>query len=106
MKYVIDSNQRSTISGVISAEASEKYAGEYLQDPVTVTTDFVKFEHTDGLNLVSLDLEYTLPIIDFFQTKLRIELNAGAGVAMMIPRTDVRVFGYGLNNNFHLAAIQ
>jgi hypothetical protein len=103
MKYVIDSNQASTISGVVSADASEKYAGKYLNDPLLVTTDFVKFEHTDGLNLFSVDFEYTLSLIGFFKNKLRIELNSAVSAAFMIPRTDARVFGYGLNNNYHLA---
>jgi hypothetical protein len=99
----MDANQTVNISGYISPEASEAYAGDYLNKPTAVTPDFLSFEHTDGLNLLSLDLEYTLPMFSFFQNKLRVDLNGGVGGVWMIPRTDVRVFGYGLNNNYHLA---
>ncbi len=103
MKYVMDRNQTATVSGVVSSAASEKYAGEYLEAPTKITPDFLTFEHTDGLNLFSLEIEYTLPLFSFFDNKLRIDLNGGAGGIWMVPRTDVRVFGYGLNNEYHLA---
>ena len=103
MKYVMDANQKANISGVISPAASEKYAGSYLEAPITVTPDFLSYEHTDGLNLFSLDIEYTLPLFSFFQSKLVIGLNGGVGGIWMGPRTDVRVFGYGLNNDYHVA---
>ena len=103
MKYVMDANQTAKLSGVISPEASEKYAGSYLETRITVTPDFLSYEHTDGLNLFSLDIEYTLPLAKFFQNKLLIDLNTGIGGIWMGPRTDVRVFGYGLNNDYHVA---
>jgi hypothetical protein len=103
MKYVMDANQTAKFSGVISAAASEKYAGSYLETPVTITPDFLMYEHTDGLNLFSLDFEYTLPLFSFFQNKLLVDMNGGVGGIWMAPRTDVRVFGYGLNNDYHVA---
>ncbi|MEO5674906.1 MAG: hypothetical protein ABIQ74_09685 [Chitinophagales bacterium] len=103
MKYVIDRDQIAKVSGVVSPEASEQYAGEYFDAPTSITPDFLTYEHTDGLNLFSLDVEYTLKVVSFFQNKLLIDLNTGAGGIWMVPRTDVRVFGYGLNNIYHLA---
>ncbi len=101
MKYVVDDDQRVAVSGVVDASASSKYAGSYLFDTLALTADLLRFEHTDGLNLVSLDIAYLLPI----QTRNRLKLgwNSGLGGVWMATRTDSRVFGEGINNNFHVS---
>ncbi|MGB3073769.1 MAG: hypothetical protein WBB36_00530 [Chitinophagales bacterium] len=103
MKYVMDQNQTVLMSGEIDDIASADYAGSYHDSAMVLTQDFLKFEHTDGLNLLSLDVEYTLPLLNLFHDKMNMSLASGAGIAAMIPRTDVRVFGEGINNKFHLA---
>ena len=103
MKYVVDHDQQVLISGVVAAEASPRYAGTYLNDTVTLTRDFLTFEHTDGLNLASFEFEYLQPIKKFFRGNIGINANFGAGGVWMITRTDVRVFEDGINNDFHIA---
>ncbi len=103
LKYVMVNDQTVWMSGVISKEASPRYAGNYLQKPIRLTEDFLRFEHTDGLNLVNLDLEYHLPVLQLARPNLALHLLVGLGGIWVVPRTDVHVFGYGLNNKFHLA---
>ena len=103
LKYVVINDQTVLMSGVISADVSPLFAGSYLQRPIRLTDEFVRFEHTDGLNLVNLELEYHLPVVRLAHTHLALHLLTGLGGIWVVPRTDVHVFGYGLNNRFHLA---
>lgn len=103
MKYVVNNDQSVKMTGTVDTFASKKYAGNYTNTPVTLTEDFLRFEHTDGLNLLSLDAEYRLPLIHFWGSRLRLYAELGGGMGAVIPRTDSHVFGDGLNNNFHLS---
>jgi hypothetical protein len=102
LKYVMDRIQPAKISGVITEKASSDWAGAYLNTPVNITPDFLLFEHTDGLNLLSLDLEYSSKNL-WKHSRFPLFFNSGFGGIWVIPRSDVRVFGAGLNNRFHLA---
>lgn len=103
MKYVMQNNRMANVSGVITDAASDRFSGTYLQTPIYLDTSFLKFEHTDGLNIVTIDAEYTLPIWKHKQDKWRLEATMGTGGVWIVPRSDVRVMGKGLNNRFHMA---
>lgn len=103
LKYVVVNEQTVQMSGIVSEQASPQYAGTYLRRPVRLTEDFLRFEHTDGLNLANLDLEYHLRVLQWTRPHLALHLLAGLGGIWVVPRTDVHVFGHGLNNKFHLA---
>lgn len=103
MKYVMITNQPSYISGRIDSTASEKYAGNYERTPITVSPDLLRFEHTDGLNFAEFELEYSRTAWQVWHGKLILVLSGGIGGGVVIPRTDVRIFGDGLNNDFHIA---
>ena len=103
MKYVLENGQMGDVSGTISPEASTKYAGTYNHTPVLLASDFVRFEHTDGLNLVSIDAEYIQTVASVWHNRLRLSVQGGAGAGPVIPRTESYVFNDGLNNYFHLA---
>ena len=103
MKYVVNYDQTVNITGSIDSVASKKYAGNYTNQAVALTEDFLRYEHTDGLNLLSLDAEYVLPLTQMWKGRLRLVAQAGGGAGAVIPRTDSHVFGDGLNNHFHLS---
>ncbi len=103
MKYVLDEGQKVLISGVISEEFSAKYGGSYLKEEIALTEDFLKFEHTDGLNLLTLDFEYLQPIFITKNKKFQLDWNIGLGGIWVVTRTDIRVMGDGINNDFHVA---
>jgi hypothetical protein len=103
MKYVVVGDQLSSISGYISPEISSKYQGNYSRTPIKLSTDLLMFEHTDGLNFASIDLERTQTLWGSKNGKNSCNLMGGIGAGPVIPRTDVRLLGLGLNNKFHIA---
>lgn len=103
MKYVMDGDQTALVSGIIKPEASTKYQGSYLNYPMTMSADFLRFEHSDGFNMVSLDAEYTLPLFSFARKTLRLNALGGIGGIFIVAKTNVKVLGYGLDNRFHQA---
>lgn len=103
MKYVMQNGQTARVSGVITKGASEKYAGTYLNREMTIETDFLKFEHTDGLNIVTVDIEHYIPFYTSKQKRFKLEGTLGTGGIWVAPRSDLRVFDKGLNNDYHVA---
>jgi hypothetical protein len=103
MKYVVTKLQTVKISGTIGEKASAKYAGVYEQKEMVLNTDFLVFEHTDGLNLLSVDVEKLYPMKAFAKNRFRLNGQIGGGGGIVIPRTDARLFERGANNPFHLA---
>jgi hypothetical protein len=102
MKYVVDQDQMTTISGIVTPQASQTYQGTYLHDSIQLTNDILMFEHTNGFNLESIEFEYLFHITKFGK-HFSLKLNTGFGGIWIIPKTDVRVFGDGLDNDFHVA---
>ena len=102
MKYVVAQGQDVRITGTISADRSQAYAGTE-EHRITLTEDFLIYEHTDGLNLVSLDADHYDRLWNASSGKHALFLTEGAFISPVIPRSDVRLFGVGINNKFHLA---
>lgn len=102
MKYVMTQDQSVRITGTISSARSQQYAGSE-EHQVTLSEDFLIFEHTDGLNLVSADADHYDRLWDSPSGKHALFLTEGASLGPVIPRSDVRLFGEGINNRFHLA---
>lgn len=103
MKYVVTPNQEAIISGIITSNASTTYAGTYLNQSIYLDKDLLEFEHTDGFNLVTLDLEYLQPVKSFKNTKISTFWNFGIGGIWVATKTDVKVLQDGLDNDFHIA---
>jgi hypothetical protein len=103
MKYVVTQDQRVRISGVVSERISPKYAGAYLLDSIALAADFLQFEHTNGLNLITLDFEYLQPIAISKSGNFKLKWNIGLGGIWVVTKTDVRVMGDGIDNDFHVA---
>ncbi len=94
-KYVVDDWQNARIKGEIDGKHVD---GDTILDP----NRFLHFEHTDGANFWMINAvrrwELYKPSDNF---ALSWVLKPGAGV--VIPRTDVTLFGERLNNRWHLA---
>ena len=94
-KYVMVDNQVARLKGTIH--------DQYYDLDTLVTPDFVKFEHTNGANFLMINL---LKKHKFFTSKnsqhvLNVVGKVGAGI--VIPKTDVTLFGERLDNVFHVA---
>ena len=112
MKYVVVNEQPVTMSGVVlpSENYSNNYAGSYIHTPVNLTRDLMRFEHTNGLNLLSADVEYTCRIAHLFRERVGIYWQTAAAAGILIPKTEVHLFadnqhpdGYGIDNKYHVA---
>jgi hypothetical protein len=107
LKYVVTQGQKTTISGVVNSVASPEHAGTYLNTPVTLTPDILEFEHTNGFNVAELDLEWKQPIFEKRKhwRRGRAYWNFGSGGSVVVTKTDVKVLGDGLDNEFHISGL-
>src|SRR5690606_17927094 len=96
------------ISGYIDPYISDpqqptgSFAGTYKDQQITVPEEMLTFEHTDGLNYASLELEHNGTLWETRSGKRILTLETGLGAGAMIPRSDVRLFTLGKNNYWNL----
>lgn len=105
MKYVVRNDQTVKISGTIDSSASAQYAGTYDQNDVELKSDFLAFEHTDGLNFISFDLDYVSPLWKSKNEKFCLDHLIGVSTGILFPRTDVIIFDKRGPNIWNLAGV-
>lgn len=101
MKYVMDQNQTVNFKGHIS---DPTYASMVQNGQVNLADEkFLTFEHTDGLNYENLGLEKYKSLIN----KKNIDLvwSYGAGIGVMFPKSNVKLFGNERSDRFHVAGM-
>jgi hypothetical protein len=103
MKYVVVKDQDVVITGTIGSKRSVAHAMQDGDAQVRITPDFLTYEHTDGLNLLALDADHYDLLAASKSGKQALYWTQGVFLGPVIPRTDVRLFGEGINNKFHLA---
>ncbi|NCP50902.1 MAG: hypothetical protein GW839_01755 [Flavobacteriales bacterium] len=110
MKYVMNRNKDRIIDGFInlpSEEAGSVYNGTYNNELFNVSEDFLKFEHTNGLNFAYLEFArfddissiFNLPNTDKFQ----VNLTEGLGGGILYPKTNTTLLQKDRYDEFHLA---
>jgi hypothetical protein len=103
MKYVVVQDQTVRMDGEAEGpQLPEGIAGQGSKD-VVLSPDLLTYEHTDGLNLLSIDVDHYDPLFTSRSGKQRLRLYEGLHAGPVIPRTDVRLFGTGINNRFNVA---
>jgi hypothetical protein len=100
MKYVMQQNQKVTIEGDINLKDSP-YNNSYSNQNETLTEDFLKFEHTDGLNYIHVALRRQ----DSFLKLKRLELSSVIGIesGILLPKTNTTLLGMERYDEFHLS---
>lgn len=91
MKYVMVSYQDSRINGYIKNTDSD-YDGIYDNEPISITPDFLQFEHTDGLNYLNFELRRLDEVHK--KNKLSFNLVSGAGIGLIVPRSNVTLLNF------------
>lgn len=100
MKYIVDDLQQTQISGTIDNSASALYAGTYENSSVTLQPGtLLHFEHTDGLNYIRFNIDHHHELKSFWQDRIQASFVIGAGTGLMMPQTDITLFGERTNNN-------
>lgn len=105
MKYVMQQNQTVNISGNIGGTGTD-YDKNYDNEPIKLTPDFLKFEHTNGLNYLNLELRRMDRLFnpDFLHIKnVDINLMEGVGAGLLYPKSDVTLMNYQRNDQWHVA---
>lgn len=101
MKYVMDQNQTVKFSGTISDPV---YAGMVHNGEVNLADEkFLTFEHTDGLNYENLGIERYQSLIN--SKNVDLVWGYGAGLGIMFPKSNVKLFGNERSDRFHVAGI-
>lgn len=99
MKYVMDQDQTVTFKGEIT---NPVYADKVQNGEVDLSdSEFLTFEHTDGLNYINLGLEKYKPILK--KEKIDILWSYGAGIGMLMPKSNVKLFENERSDRFHVA---
>lgn len=113
MKYIMDNNVRAKYSGYypqegeISNVPGNTFGENATANEITLTPEFLTFEHTDGLNYVNTEINrfddishlLGLPNTDKFQ----INLTEGIGGGFLFPRTNAKVFNKVRYDEFNVA---
>lgn len=110
MKYVLTKNQLANISGSINlpdTEIGSSFNGDYDNDTVVLTEDFLTFEHTDGLNYINVEIGRMDDISKIFGIKntdiLQINLTEGISGGFLYPRTNASILGNEKNDEFSVS---
>ena len=99
MKYVMDQDQLADFKGHISDPV---YAGMVQNGQVNLADkQFLTFEHTDGLNYINIGLEKYQSLSS--KKNVDIVWSYGSGVGMMMPKSNVKLFGNERSDRFHVA---
>ena len=100
MKYVMKDYQLVKINGVIS-NSGTVYDGNYSNADLNMNPQFLKFEHTDGLNYLNVEVRRHHQL--FQRKSININLSEGGGGGIIMPRTNTTLLGNPRYDQFHLA---
>jgi len=100
MKYVMEQNQTVHMKGTIARNGPHK--GEYDGEKV-LTADFLTFDHTDGLNYITLEFEKYHSWYATKNKKFMVSGMWGGGVGILNPRTDAVLLNYPRSNRYHIS---
>ena len=99
MKYVMDQDQTVDFSGHIS---NPVYAAKVVNGKVDLSgQDFLKFEHTDGLNYINVGLEKYKLLLD--KKNFQAAWAYGGGIGVLMPKSNVTLFNNARSDRFHFA---
>jgi hypothetical protein len=105
MKYVMIGDQNVKINGEINI-GNSSYDGSYVNQEIQLTEDFLRLEHTDGLNYINVEVKRFDNIDHWFGLdldNLQFNLTEGFGAGVLYPRTDTTLLGQERHDDFHLS---
>jgi hypothetical protein len=92
-KYILYNYQTVKLTGQINGTS-------YNQDTL-VSHRFLAMEHTDGANFLMFNFMGRIPL--WQRPLLSIFAVSKVGAGIVVPRSDVTLFGERVNHNFHVA---
>jgi len=104
MKYVMYNDQVVNASGNI--DVGGEFDGIYNNTPINLTEEFLTFEHTDGLNYVTVEVNRFDTVdnwIGFPVKHIDINLTEGIGFGALYPKTNTMILGKERYDEFHVS---
>lgn len=104
MKYVMHNNQVVNASGNLNTGGV--YDGVYNNTPINLEKDFLTFEHTDGLNYVTVEVNRFDTVdnwIGFGMRNIDINLTEGIGFGALYPKSNTKLLGKERYDKFHVS---
>lgn len=110
MKYVMNRNRTRVLNGFINfpeGDANEAFNANFNDEEFFVSEDFLKFEHTNGLNYVSLAMNRHDDVSSLFHIndidKIQVNMLEGIGAGLLYPRTNTTLLGNDRYDEFHIS---
>lgn len=110
MKYVMTQNQTVNVNGYIDqpqGQPGAAFNGIYNNIPVQMTTDFLTFEHTDGLNFINAGISRTDDLSKYIGINdtdiVQLNLVTGLYGGFLYPKTNAMVLGKERHDDFHIS---
>ena len=110
MKYVMQRNLNKVGDGYINlprGETGSVYNGTYKNETSFVSEDFLKFEHTNGLNYVFAEIARVDDISSIFNLpntdKFQMNITEGVGAGILYPKTNTTLLEKDRYDEFHIA---
>jgi hypothetical protein len=98
MKYVVLDGQSVHATGQLAEKTYPANGQQFL------TPTFMHYEHTDGLNVVTFELEKKFPLnVAMGDLKARAFALMGAGIVIPKSNITMTMLGQARNDKFHLA---
>jgi hypothetical protein len=107
MKYVMFQDRIVDYTGTYPNVGS--YNETVLNNPnqVNLTPEFLKFEHTDGLNYINTEICRVDDISKWFGIRntdqFQINITEGAGGGILLPKTNATLLGKERHDDFHVS---
>jgi len=105
MKYVMQQDQVLKMNGFIQ-NSNTPYDGVYNNINMPLASDFLKFEHTDGLNYINVEIRRFDTILNlrrFHLPNIDLNITEGVGIGALLPKTNTTLLGNERYDEFHLA---
>jgi hypothetical protein len=96
-KYVVTDYQTVTFRGTIN--------GQYVNKDSLIDPNYFHFEHSDGANFWMVNYMKRINIYTSKNKNFKLGYVIKPGFGIVIPRTDVTLFGKELNNNWKISGI-
>lgn len=100
MKYVVVADQTVSMNGKIGDENPD-FEGTYVNDQQVLSDDFLRFEHTDGLNYINVSFKRYDDVLEY--KKFRLGISEGVEVGGVLPKTNVTLMGGERHDGFNWA---
>ena len=107
MKYVMVRNQLATIDGYIDLQNSfTQFNGIYDNEQLMISQNFLRFEHTDGLNYINIEISRVDNLGEFFKwdsKKVQLNILESIGTGVLYPKTNSTLLSKERYDDFHFS---